>query len=345
METEEVKARARSAARHLAPAKEDAAEALRSDALRFFARIPEPPVYRRRDDPLRSGATELVKEGEGLLTRCYQLEEVEPLRPWRAAVEAHLDALCLVADGRVEAADEAWRRATDLERDATAPLRLWSRSDEAPVEVFDRGSGRSRYDPRPEGTVRAKLACPTCRKAGDFSFSPRHPTHRFTCAHCAASFTAYFAEVRTVEVQPLGRGRRYLFRVEELTGAQTRVAVDDASAGELQAARRDLLAFLYSPETVLRGVLNLNSSRVLWLRPGGPCFVATVAFGEGAAELDTLRALRDDVLLPRRPGRAFVRWYYREGPGWARWLEGRPLARAATRAMLRAVAALLTRCR
>ena len=321
--------------------REDAADALRTDALRFFARVPEPPVYRRRDDPVRLAAAELVTEAEGLLARAYQLDRVEHLRPWQAAVEAHLGALCLVVDGRVEAADEAWHHATDLEREATAPLRLWSRTDEEPAVVFERGTGRSRYDPKPEASVQAKLACPTCRKVSEFSFSPRHATHRFTCTHCAAVFNAYFAEVRSVEVQPLSRGRRYVFRVEELNGSQTRVAVDDAGVAELQAARRDLLAVLYSPETVLRGVLNLNSSRVLWLTPGGPCFVATVAFGEGAEELDVLRAFRDEVLARSRPGRAFIGWYYRSGPALAQRVARRPTALRAVRAGLTAVVAVL----
>jgi hypothetical protein len=38
---------------------------------------------------------------------------------------------------------------------------------------------------------------------------------------------------------------------------------------ELQVAKNDLLAFLYLPRATLRGVLNLSSSRVLWVTVGG----------------------------------------------------------------------------
>ena len=64
----------------------------------------------------------------------------------------------------------------------------------------------------------------------------------------------------------------------------------------------------------LRGVLDLSSSRVLWVRPVGVCFVATAVYGEGAVELDTFRRFRDVALLPNAPGRLLVAGYYRVGP-------------------------------
>lgn len=342
MQFEALRARARQAARDepLAP---DASEPFRSDAMTFFTRIPEPPVYRRRDDPVKRQAAELLPEGEALLRRAYQLQHDPVVRPWLEALEAHVEALCLISEGRVEAAEPLWFKAQGAERMATAAKRLWSRTDEQAPEVFSKRSGESRYDPRPEPMVQVKLVCPGCRKVGDFSFSPRHATHQFQCGHCAAPFTAYFAEVRTVEVLKSGRTRRYAFRVEELSGAQTRVEVDDAGDAELQAARRDLLAFLYSPPTSLRGVLNLSSSRVLWLTPGGLCFVATAAFGEGAPELAVLRRFRDRVLARSAGGRAFIAWYYREGPALAAVVRRRPGLRRATRAGLKVVTLLVDR--
>jgi hypothetical protein len=45
------------------------------------------------------------------------------------------------------------------------------------------------------------------------------------------------------------------------------------------------------------------------------CFIATAAYGtETAAELDTLRDFRDDVLLKNAPGSIFVETYYRISP-------------------------------
>lgn len=342
MQLEDLKQRARERAKALESQPNDGPDLFRKDALVFFARVPEPPVYRRRDDPTRAQSAELVKEGELLLARALCLGD--EVRPYADAVEAHLRALLLMAEGKVEAAEPAWQAALGAEREATATMRLWSRTDDRPRAVFDKATGSSRFDPRPEATVLVKLACPGCRKPGDFSFAPQHAMHRFVCMHCAQPFTAYFAETRAVEVYQVGRARRrYVFRVEELTGAQTRVEFIDTTNGELVAARRDLLAFLYAPELVLRGVLNLNSSRVLWLPWGGPCFVATVAFGEGAPQLDVLRRFRDEVLLRTPPGRRFVDWYYREGPALACIVAARPWLQAATRAGLGVVTNVIAR--
>jgi CheY-like chemotaxis protein len=85
-------------------------------------------------------------------------------------------------------------------------------------------------------------------------------------------------------------------------------------------------------------VLNLDTSRVLWLPSPGPCFVATVAFGEGAWQLGVLRAFRDQRLLPNAPGRQLVASYYRHGPALARWVSVRPVVRAGTRKALDLVA-------
>ena len=183
--------------------------------------------------------------------------------------------------------------------------------------------------------MEARLACPGCRKVSQFSLSPRVASHQLTCIHCAARFVAYIAELRTLEVQPLGRNRRrYVFRVDELSGLATRIEFDDAAQGELGAARRDLLAFLYMPETILRGVLNLNSSRVLWVSSPGACFLATVAFEDGAPELEVLRAFRDRVLVRSVPGRSFIAWYYRAGPALAAFVAQRPRLKRATRSAL-----------
>ena len=335
MELEALRAKAKERLRQLSAQRNDGLDAFQRDALAFFARVPEPPLYRRRDDPVRKQAGELLEEGETLLARSWRLGS--DVSAFTAALEQHLVACSLMAEGKVEAAEPAWHHALELERHATAPLRLWSRTDERRPEVFEPDTRRSRFDPRPEAQVEARLACPSCRKVGQFSLSPRVASHHLSCPHCTSGFVAYIAELRALELEPLGRNRRrYLFRVDELSGLATRIEFDDASQGELGASRRDLLAFLYMPETILRGVLNLNSSRVLWVATPGPCFVATVAFGEGAPELETLRTFRDRVLARSRPGRAFIAWYYREGPALAGVVARRPLLRSATRVALRA---------
>ena len=334
MELEEVRKRAKERLRQLSAQRNDGLDAFQRDALAFFARVPEPPLYRRRDDPTRKQAAALLEEGETLLARSWRLGS--EVRDFTAAVELHLVALSRMAEGRVETAEPAWHEALDLERKATAPLRLWSRTDEKRPEVFNAETRTSRFDPRPEAQVETRLACPSCHKVSQSVLSPRVATHHLSCPHCARSYVAYIAELRSLEVQPLGRNRRrYLFRVDELSGLATRIEFDDASQGELNAARRDLLAFLYFPQTILRGVLNLNTSRVLWVTAPGRCFVATVAFGEDAPELDTLRAFRDQVLATSAPGRAFIAWYYRRGPALADFVSEHPSLKRVTRSALR----------
>lgn len=331
-------------ARALAVASGDGVDAFVKDALAFFAQVPEPPLYRRRDDPARARAAELLPQVERLLARGWALGA--PVAAFTAALEGHAEALGLLAEGRVEAAEPAWQAAMAREREATAALRLWTRTDTGRPPVYERESGRSRFDPRPDGQVELRLACPHCRKVTQVSVSPRVATNHFTCPSCAGRFTAYLAELRVLELERVGRShKRYRFRVEELGGTQTRVEFEDASPGDFTGARRDLLAFLYAPETRLRGVLNLESSRVLWLPGPGPCFVATVAFGEGARELTVLRAFRDERLRATAAGRRFVAWYYRAGPALARVVARTPGARAVSRAALRGVVRLLERTR
>jgi hypothetical protein len=309
------------------------------ELLAFFARIPEPPVYRRRDDPAVARAVELLEEAPALLARA--LAAWPPGEPWRAALEGHLEALCLLSEHRVEAVEPVWQQAVLAERRAAAGLKLWRRSDEGPRPVYDAATGQSRFDPRPDAMVVASLACPWCRVVAEYQFSTEAALHALGCTHCHRPFTAYFAEVRRAEAALSGKRRSYVFRVEELSGAQTRVEFDDFNAEVLTAAPGDLVAFLYAPQAVLRGVLNLNSSRVLWLGSAGPCFVATVAFGEGAPELEVLRRFRDTRLATSGPGRGFVRWYYRHGPALARTVKASPLAHAAARAALARVVAHL----
>ena len=343
MGIEDLKARARVRASTIATGGPEAIEALRSEAMNFFSRVPEPPVYRRRDDPAIGKAHVLTVEGEKLLAQAYALEKsADQISVWTVALERHLAALTLVRDGKIEAAEGPWHEAVAAERAAMASKRLFSLSDDAVLPVFDKASSRSRFDPVAETSMTVKLVCPSCKKTSEYGCSTKHATHRFTCLVCRNAFSAYFGEVRSCEVVPLAKGRRYVFRLDELSGAQTQLHVDDWGRDALTVARRDLLAFLYSPATQLRGVLNLNSSRVLWLTTG-VCFVATVAFGADAPELDVLRAFRDQRLRHSAAGRAFIEWYYREGPALAKWVSQHALRSRVTRVALRATVALVRR--
>lgn len=311
-----------------------AEEKLRADLTAFWAQVPEPPAYRRKDEPLKAKAQSLLDGAVPLLARGVQLEQSTALQPYLAALDAHLQMLALLAQGQVEAADEHWRRALKLERDAARAHRLWTSSDEGAEAVYDRSTGASRYDPQPEETYAVRLLCANCRAPGDYRFSPRHASHRFACHSCQNPFSAYVAELRALEVKKDKTGHQYCFRVEELSGTQTRIEFADGGQTELGVARRDLVAFLYNRDRELKGVLNLTSSRVLWTSPPGGCFLATAVYGEAAPQLDDFRAFRDQVLLPRRLGRALVTGYYAVGPHLARAVRRSPLAVRATRGAL-----------
>jgi len=68
---------------------------------------------------------------------------------------------------------------------------------------------------------------------------------------------------------------------------------------------------------------------------GGPCFIATAAYGTPmAADIDTLRALRDTYLLESSVGTAFVDAYYRVSPAIASVIAQSPALTAGVRLLL-----------
>ena len=65
------------------------------------------------------------------------------------------------------------------------------------------------------------------------------------------------------------------------------------------------------------------------------CFIATAAFGSSMAhQVEILRQFRDRYLLTNSFGRKFVRWYYRNGPVAAKFIQDKPVVKAAVRAAL-----------
>jgi hypothetical protein len=73
------------------------------------------------------------------------------------------------------------------------------------------------------------------------------------------------------------------------------------------------------------------------------CFVATACFGTDALETNTFRRWRDTVLIQHATGRAFIAWYYRNGPVMARFVRRVPSALLLVRWTLRRFAAQLLR--
>ncbi|HOL21793.1 MAG TPA: hypothetical protein PLQ41_02920, partial [bacterium] len=71
----------------------------------------------------------------------------------------------------------------------------------------------------------------------------------------------------------------------------------------------------------------------------GTCFIATAAFGSPyQKDVEILRRFRDRHLITNRPGRAFVRWYYRHSPPLARYISRRVWAKIIVRGFLRPLA-------
>jgi hypothetical protein len=68
---------------------------------------------------------------------------------------------------------------------------------------------------------------------------------------------------------------------------------------------------------------------------GGPCFIATAAYGTPmAAEIETLRAIRDTYLLDNAIGTALVDTYYRVSPAIADIVAQSPVLAAVVRLLL-----------
>lgn len=343
MQPEEILDAARARARGLEfprPPEDPVLERVRAESAAWFDQLPEPPLYRRMDDPARKRAEELIPLGQELLSRCLAMarhEAVkESLTALIAALEAHLATLCHTAEGRLEKAERSWHTALMAERAVGRQNRLYVRSDETPRPVYDRLTGASRYDPGAEPSMTVKLVCPlrNCAAQERYRFSPRYSTHRFTCPKCRRSFIGYFGEVRAVELVRRPGLVHYLFKVAELGGALSQVEFDETSGAEFGVARRDLLAFLYDQDRDLKAVLNLSSSRLLWVHKGGGCFIVTAAYGEGARELAAFRAFRDERLMRTRSGRVAVRAYYRFGPVAAKWVRRDARVRRLVRAGL-----------
>lgn len=68
--------------------------------------------------------------------------------------------------------------------------------------------------------------------------------------------------------------------------------------------------------------------------PGNHCFIATHVYGYDDERTWELRRMRDQVFMRHRPGRCFVKIYYKLSPRLVSWLDGREVATAIVRALL-----------
>lgn len=342
---DELVLRARADAEQIAAASSPAGlEALRAEAMQLFEVLPEPPAYRKATDPARQRAIELVPRATELLSRLLAAQKGAPgearLPMLVTALEAHVRALAAMSAGEITQGDHLAHEAWDAARAATASGSFFQVEPlQGTGQVYDRATGTSRYDPKPEPMLTVQLFCANedCRRPSPYSVAPRYATHRFTCSVCQKPFTGHFAEVRHHEAKPTGKATHYTLHVEQVGGGEAALEFDDASGGDLAVAPRDLVVLLYSGTGALAAIENLTTGHVLWILPKGPCFLATAVYGERAPELDDFRDFRDARLMTSGPGRAAVRGYYWLGPRIAPSVARSPLARALTKAILERV--------
>lgn len=96
--------------------------------------------------------------------------------------------------------------------------------------------------------------------------------------------------------------------------------------------------------------IHLNPPRSCRYESIPGCFVTTAAYGDPENKMvREFRGLRDEVLVNYMAGRAFIRWYNRNGPWLAAKIRHRPILRAGSRMVLTPVATAIgvsrgTRC-
>lgn len=84
-----------------------------------------------------------------------------------------------------------------------------------------------------------------------------------------------------------------------------------------------------------------SPSEVVGVLSDKDCFIATVAFGtRHHVFLDVLRQFRNKYLHPYSLGKDFIKFYYKNGPGWAKSISDNVVAKAAVKLMLLPIIAL-----
>ena len=106
---------------------------------------------------------------------------------------------------------------------------------------------------------------------------------------------------------------------------------DFAYVGNLRAGKQATYDVVYDGAQV-------PSTYEVWAEPGEfglECFIATAAYGtSSAAELDTLRAFRDEVLLQNSLGSRLVALYYEISPPLADFISEHEVLRTLVRELL-----------
>ena len=108
-----------------------------------------------------------------------------------------------------------------------------------------------------------------------------------------------------------------------------------ASAESTDSSATDSTSAGGSAEAPRKGKPNQGSKK--------GCFIATAVYKSyDHPDVIVLRGFRDGILGRSVWGRRFVAWYYDKGPGYAKWLSGRPATASLVRFLLRVLVLLLT---
>ena len=144
-------------------------------------------------------------------------------------------------------------------------------------------------------------------------------------------------------VTGLQNGVTYLFAVSALSQSTYYFSVtaldSDSTQNKNESVFSDESTINIGPATegALSNVLSaVPSITVAYPNlPDKGCFIATAAFGaDWTAEVQVLRDFRDVYLATSRPGRQFIRWYYRNGPSAAEFIDRYPFTKPLVRALL-----------
>lgn len=337
---------------------------LRIEAKALFESLPEPPAYKRANDPTPRQAERQIGPALDLLARLYALgaavsrvTSLEPdasrpapgrdlsaglkkaisgfksqtrppltaeaqasLSALTQAMELHLRALHALSAGQIVEADLRASEASSSARRAMCEGVLFRFVGlEGPQPVFDRASGVSRYDPRAGQRLKAQFTCmgSRCHGRSQYDLPAQMAFHRLKCPRCGQAFSALIGHASAPDRTNHGVTSHYALRFELLGEGARLLEFDDASQRPFEVKAGDFLALLYSCTGNLAAIENLTTGALHRIVPRGACFVATMAFGEGAPELDDFRAFRDARLVPHPLGRAFVRAYYLHGAALA----------------------------
>ncbi|MBI5198183.1 MAG: hypothetical protein HZA19_06195, partial [Nitrospirae bacterium] len=129
------------------------------------------------------------------------------------------------------------------------------------------------------------------------------------------------------------------------TGASTGVQMQTDGSGQIHLVWQNDRNSFGNSDIYYNGMFLDIRTLLKGPRLGEACFIATAAYGSSLEpHVVLLRQFRDQVLLPRLPGRVFISLYYRYSPPFARFLNEHPALKPGVRAALLPVIGLAALC-